>query len=160
MANAKYKEWLSPKRLLLLEAWARDSLSEEQIAEKMDICSKTLRKWKKKYPELSEALDKNREMADVEVEKALQQKALGYTVAVKKVYKCREIQYSPEGKKISEADVLREGVDEVYVPADMRAQSFWLKNRRPERWRDKADHTAEESARVEIVDDLDGGEDG
>jgi phosphotransferase system HPr-like phosphotransfer protein len=98
--------------------------------------------------------------ADVEVEKALQQKALGYTVAVKKVYKCREIQYSPEGKKISEADVVREGVDEVYVPADMRAQSFWLKNRRPERWRDKADHTAEESARVEIVDDLDGGEDG
>lgn len=160
MANAKYKEWLSHERLLLLEAWARDGVTQAQIAARMGICPNTLKVWKKRYPELSKALEKTREMADAEVEKALQQKALGYTVAVKKVYKCREIQYSPEGKKISEADVLREGVDEVYVPADLRAQSFWLKNRRPDRWRDKAEPTTDEAARVEIVDDMETGEDG
>lgn len=159
MAKGKAAAWLEPEKLLLLAAWSRDGLCDAEIAEKIGICRGTLGVWKKKYPEIAAALKKDREQADVAVENALHQKALGYTVAVKKTFKCREVQYDESGHKVSEADVLREGVDEVYVPADTKAQSFWLKNRRPERWCDKTKHQIETAARVEIVDDLDGEED-
>ena len=52
---AKYQEWLQEDKLILLEAWARDGLSDEQIADNMGIATSTYYEWKKKYVEFSEA---------------------------------------------------------------------------------------------------------
>ncbi|MER2081245.1 MAG: hypothetical protein ABS876_06955 [Ruminococcus sp.] len=49
MAKGKYQKWLTPEGLLLLEGWARDGLSEEQIAKNMGINAVTLYRWKEKY---------------------------------------------------------------------------------------------------------------
>ena len=57
--------------MLLLEAWARDGLTDEQIADKMGITTSTLYDWKNKYSEISEALKRGKEVVDVEVENAL-----------------------------------------------------------------------------------------
>lgn len=35
MAKGKYQEWLEPEGLLKLEGWARDGLTDEQIAQNM-----------------------------------------------------------------------------------------------------------------------------
>ena len=51
--------------------------------------------------------------------------------------KVRKIDYDSSGKKIREYEELQTGYDEVHVPPDTTAQIFWLKNRRPDRWRDK-----------------------
>ena len=98
MAKGKYQEWLEPDGLLLLEGWARDGLTDEQIAHNMNISTSTLYEWKNKYSELSEALKKTKEVVDRQVENALFKKAC-------------------EG--------------------DTTAMIFWLKNRRPNDWRDK-----------------------
>ena len=58
MAKGKYQEWLTPEGLLRIEGWARDGLIDEQIAHNMGINPATLYDWKKKYPEISEALKK------------------------------------------------------------------------------------------------------
>ena len=50
MAKGKYQEWLEPDGLLLLEGWARDGLSDEQIAHNMGIVTSTLYDWKKSTP--------------------------------------------------------------------------------------------------------------
>ena len=42
MAHGKYKEWLSEENLALLEGWARDGLTDEQIAHNVGITAKTL----------------------------------------------------------------------------------------------------------------------
>ncbi|MBR7070909.1 MAG: hypothetical protein IKI29_01925 [Clostridia bacterium] len=160
MAKGKYEAWLDADKLSLLAAWTRDGLKEEQIAHNIGIRRETLSAWKKRFPEIAAALKRDRETVDVAVEDALCKKALGYTVALRKTFKCREVQYDESGHKVAEADVLREGVDEVYVPADTKAQSFWLKNRRPDRWRDKTEHQIDTVAQIEFVDDLDGEEDG
>ena len=76
MAKGKYQEWLTPEGLLKIEGWARDGLTDEQIAEKIKITPSTLYEWKKRYSEISEALKKGKEVVDRQVENALLKRAL------------------------------------------------------------------------------------
>lgn len=80
MAKGKYKKWLEPDNLILLEGWARGGLTDEQIAKNMGISVATLYNWKSKYFEILEALKKGKEVVDFEVENALLQSALNGNV--------------------------------------------------------------------------------
>lgn len=80
---AKYEDWLTEDGLILLEGWARDGLTDEQIANNMGIATSTLYEWKKKYPEISNTLKKTKEVVDRQVENALFKKAIeGDTTAM------------------------------------------------------------------------------
>ena len=79
MAKGKYEYWLTPEGLLKLEGWARDGLTDEQIAENMGISRSTLNAWKDKYSDISDTLKKGKEVVDRQVENALLKRALGYT---------------------------------------------------------------------------------
>lgn len=71
------------------------------------------------------------------VEDAMYRRARGYKVAVKKTYKVKRVEYDPDtGKKTLEREELQTGLDEVVVPADVRAGAYWLVNRSPARWRE------------------------
>ena len=98
MAKGKYEYWLTEEGLLLLEGWARDGLTDEQIAHNIGISTSTLNNWKNKYVEILESLKKGKEVVDYAVENALLKNAL---------------------------------------KGDTTAQIYWLKNRRPDKWRDK-----------------------
>ena len=124
MANGKYQQWLEPEGLTLLEGWARDGLTDEQIAGNIGINTSTLYDWKNKFPKISEALKKGKEVVDIEVENALLKRALGYEFQETRVEKSDK-----DGTKIIQT--LK------HIPADTTAQIFWLKNRRPDKWRDK-----------------------
>lgn len=130
MAKGKYQRWLEPDGLLLLEGWARDGLTDEQLAQKMEISPSTLYEWKAKYPEISEALKKGKEIVDIQVENALLKRALGY-------------EYMEERVEISEKDGRKVIQTVKQVIPDTAAQIFWLKNRRPDAWRDKPQEKAE-----------------
>ena len=123
MAKGKYEYWLTEDGLLLLSAWARDGLTDEQIAEKMNIHPSTLYVYKKDYPEISEALKKGKEIADIEVENALFKRATGYTHKIVKPF-----MYQGE-------IIIAEFIEEV--APDVAAAFIWLKNRMPKKWRDK-----------------------
>ena len=73
---AKINEWLEPDKLILLEGWARDGLTYEQIANNIGIDVTTLREWRKKESTISTSLKKGREVVDFEVENALLKNAL------------------------------------------------------------------------------------
>lgn len=135
MAKGKYEYWLSADGLLLLEAWARDGLTDEQIAHNVGIAVCTLYDWKKRFSNISEALKKGKEIADIEVENALHKRAVGY-------------EYQEE---IYENGVLTKRVIKQ-MPPDVTAQIFWLKNRKSAQWRDKQD--VQHQGAIEIV--LDG----
>ena len=127
MAKGKYQEWLTPDGITRLEAWARDGLTDEQLAAKIGITAATLYDWKNKYPEISEALKRGKEVVDIEVENALLKRALGYEYTEERIEVSKE-----NGKKsVKTTQTVK------HVPPDVTAQIFWLKNRRPDRWRDK-----------------------
>ena len=140
MAKGKYEEWLEPEGLLKLQGWARDGLIDEQIAENMGIVPSTLYEWKKKYPNISEALKKGKEVVDRQVENALLKRALGYK------YEEIKTEETEEGKKVTVT------IKEV-VP-DTTAQIFWLKNRKPDQWRDKQQIEHSGEIRSEKLSDI------
>lgn len=138
MAKGKFEYWLTEDGLMLIEAMARDGLSDEQIAKRCGVTATTLYEWKKRFPEISEALRRGKEIVDIEVENALYKKCIGYNVPVTKHFKLKEIQYDEStGKKISEVEELVEVEETMHIPADTTAQKFWLANRRPDKWREK-----------------------
>lgn len=130
MAKGKYEEWLTGEGLLKLEAWARDGLTDEQIAHNMGIAPKTLYRWKAQYSQICHTLKKGKEVVDIQVENALLKRALGYK------YKetTREQRFNQQTEEF-EFIVTKEVIKEV-VP-DTTAQIFWLKNRKPAEWRDR-----------------------
>ena len=107
MARGKYEYWLSEDGLTLLEGWARDGLTDDQIAHNLGVSRSTLAEWKKRFPDLSDALKKGKDVVDYEVENALLERAKG---------------------------------------GDTTAQIFWLKNRRPGKWRDKPEAPGDSDA--------------
>ena len=124
MAKGKYQKWLTPDGLALLEGWARDGLTDEQIARKMRISCGTLYDWKNRYPEISEVLKKGKEVVDTEVENALLKRAMGYD-------------YTESWEETQPDGTVRARTMYKHMPADTTAQIFWLKNRRANVWREK-----------------------
>ena len=122
MALGKINEWLEKDKLILLEGWARDGLTDEQIAKNIGINRTTLYDWKKKETNIADALKKGKEIIDFEVENALLKRALGY-------------EYEEE---TYENGILTKKVKKQ-VPPDTTAQIFWLKNRKKEQWREKVE---------------------
>lgn len=132
----KYETHVKPK-FELIECWARDGLTDEQIAHNLGISVDSYYTYKKNHKEFSDTLKKGKEVVDYEVENALLKKSLGYNATVEKTFKLKRVVYSAEGRKIEEYEELVTGFDEVHIPADTTAQIFWLKNRKPSVWRDK-----------------------
>lgn len=117
---AKYEYWLSDEGINLLRGWARNGLTDDDIASNMNIAPSTLYEWKKRFPEFSNTLRESKQIADMAVENALYKKAIGY-----------------EYKEITkESGVITKEVIKQQPP-DTTAQIFWLKNRKPNEWRDK-----------------------
>lgn len=141
MAKGKYEAWLTEGGLLRLEAWARDGLIDKQIAENIGITTTTLYDWKNKYPAISEALKRGKEVVDIHVENALLKRALGY-------------EYDEVKEKYEYGRMVERTVTRKEVVPDTTAQIFWLKNRKPNVWRDKvAGEAATEVKKVTIIND-------
>ncbi|AKO92695.1 transposase [Priestia filamentosa] len=132
MAKGKYEKWLTEEGLVLLEGWARDGLTDEQIAYNVGISRSTLNEWKKRYSDISDALKRGKEVVDLQVENALLKRALGYEYEEI----TEESQWNKEAKQYEL--VVTKRVKKRQAP-DTTAQIFWLKNRRPDKWRDKQD---------------------
>ncbi len=123
--KSKYLEWLKPDGLMMLAAWTRDGLTQEQVAIKIGINIATLYKWRKKYKKIGEALKKTRDMADTEVENALFKRAIGYNIFLRKPMKIKTDKFAEEIVYVDE---------EVHIAGEVGAQVFWLSNRKPEVW--------------------------
>ena len=121
---AKYTEWITEEGLLKIEGWARDGLTDKQIAENIGVAYSTFRDWIKRFPALSAPLKRGKEVIDRQVENALLKRALGY-------------EYVETTKKLTDLGLTVTKQVTKQVAPDTTAQIFWLKNRKPKEWRDK-----------------------
>lgn len=127
MAKGKYQEWLTKEGLLRLQGWARDGLTDEQIAINVGINVATLYDWKNKYPNIAEALKDGKDVADRQVENALFKSALGYT-------------FDEVTKELKDDELVVTKVVHKEVQPNTTAQIFWLKNRKRAEWRDRVEN--------------------
>lgn len=134
MAKGKYLDWITEEGLLKIEGWARDGLTDEQIAKNIGIGTRTLYEWKNKFPQIMQSLKRGKEVVDRQVENALLKRALGYRYD--EVTKESVERLNPETKRPEPVMVETKRVTKEVQP-DTTAAIFWLKNRKPEQWRDK-----------------------
>ncbi|APX72071.1 helix-turn-helix domain-containing protein [Companilactobacillus allii] len=161
---AKYKEWLTEEGLLKLEGMARDGLTNEQIAHTIRVNPDTLYTWIRKYSEISEALKKGKDVIDRKVENSLLDRAMGTSTTVTtyamvkvddEVLKVRRFNFLNEYKldhpDLSKKQLAMVAIDKVptyeripikevhnELPPDTSAAIFWLKNRKPDIYRDQS----------------------
>ena len=133
-----YQDWITEEGLTVIEGYAREGLIDKEIAGKIGISLDTLNNWKVKFPQVKEALKKGKQVVDFEVEKKLLTKALGQEVIT---------DYVIDGKGNKKAV-------KKTLPSDTTAIIFWLKNRMPEKWRDKRDIDVEGGIPVIIKEDI------
>lgn len=108
-------------------ACARMGATDIDLAKLFAVDEKTINTWKHKHPEFLQSLKVGKDEFDTGmVEAALRERATGYS--------------HPEDK------IFNDGGEPLIVPTtkhyppDTTAGIFWLKNRQPDRWRDKLDH--------------------
>ena len=103
--------------------------TDKEISTFLGINELTLNRWKLKYPDFSKSLKDWKDEADSRIEHSLAERATGYRTKVKKPIVVSD--GSIRGSHIEWVEV-----EEVWPP-DPTSMIFWLKNRHPDRWRDK-----------------------
>lgn len=134
-----YWDTVIKPRLMEIAGWARDGLTDKQIGEILGVSHETFCKYKRLKPEFVEALRVNKTIADLNVENSLYQRANGYTVTevVEEVYGVPTGKKDKDGKPIIKYEKAHRRTVKKEIPPDTTAQIFWLKNRQPDKWRDR-----------------------
>ena len=114
------------------------------MAHNMGVAYSTFKVWVNRFPALMATIKKGKAPVDLEVENALYKNAMGYEYEET----ITEIEELPGGKQKKHVRKIKK-----HRPPDTAAQIFWLKNRRPDRWRDKQD-VAVNTEPVRIVIDV------
>ncbi|MCO5092651.1 helix-turn-helix domain-containing protein [Bosea sp. (in: a-proteobacteria)] len=113
--------------------------TDYELADFFGVDTRTIYRWKNVHADFCQAVTCGKESADERVERALFNRAVGYTFESEKVFQ-------------HQGEIIRAPVDE-HVPPDPSAAKLWLTNRRPDRWRDKVvnEHTGADGGAIETV---------
>ena len=131
-------EWLEADGLMLIESWARDGYTVQDIATRIGVVQQTLRAWMNKYPEIKQAVNNGRELVDYKVENALLKAALGY--------KTKEVRVATIIRNGKTIETQKETIEKEQAP-NVSACQAWLYNRKPKVWKNM-------NSRANILDDI------
>ena len=117
--------------------------TDKQLANFFGVSEQTVNAWKKKHPKFLESIQRGKLKADAEIAESLYHRAKGYSHPEDKVF-----QY--QGNPIVVPTT-------KHYPPDTQAASLWLRNRQPEKWRDKQEleHHHVEPVTINIVTGID-----
>lgn len=115
----KYKKEYNKQAAKLCALGATDI----QLADFFGVCDKTIDNWKSSHPEFLRSLKESKAQLDNKVERSLFERARGYSHPEEKVF-CNN-------GEITTHDTTK------HYPPESTAMIFWLKNRQPEKWRDR-----------------------
>ncbi len=117
----KYKEEYVEQAFV---ACSRLGATIEELADLFKVNKETVYDWMRAKSKFSDAIRTGRDIYDTQlIEKSLKQRATGYEYTEEKVF-CKD------GEIITHETTKK-------MPPDATSMIFWLKNRNPERWRDK-----------------------
>ena len=148
MSRGKYVKWRTQEGLTRLSELAASHTDEEMIAA-MGVSSASFYAWRLKYPEIEQAITEGRSGAlaaanNAAVESSLLERCLGGVHQVRKAIKIRTVEYDEAtGRRLRETEKIETAIEEVYVPADTQAIRFWLTNRAGDRWKNRAELSAD-----------------
>jgi len=121
---------------------AKFGFTDDQISEVFGITKQTLNNYKKYDPVFFDSLKASKLLADVDVIDSLYKRALGMKV---KEEKAMSVSDGHMGAHIEKVEVWKE------LPPDPTSMIFWLKNRQPDKFREKVEHFSEQEISVTVT---------
>jgi hypothetical protein len=121
--------------------------TDKELADFFDVEERTVNRWKKKHPEFCQSLKRGKMDADADIADRLHQRARGFEYDKAVPIKLKEVLYE-NGKRVKETERVEVVMVHEVVPPDTTAGIFWLKNRRPQNWRDRQEVPPEEAAEL------------
>lgn len=109
----------------------RNGADNKGLCKRIGIGLTTFKRIQKEHPEFNELLKEGKDDADLKVESSLYRRAIGYDVEETTT----EVKVGDDGT--AQTTVVKK--TKKHIVGDTTAQIFWLKNRKPESWRDKQD---------------------
>ncbi|MDG6346377.1 helix-turn-helix domain-containing protein [Glaesserella parasuis] len=97
--------------------------TDKDIADFFDVDEATINRWKLEHSDFCESIKKGKMLADANVAERLYKRALGYEAP--------DIDIRVIENQIVETPLIK------HYPPDPTSAIFWLKNRQPDKWRDK-----------------------
>lgn len=119
---------------------ARLGLTEKEMADVLGVGASTLHQWKDAHVEFGESLKEGKALADANVANMLYERALGY-------------EHDEVDIRVVSGEIVQTPIRKYYPP-DTTACIFWLKNRRPDLWREKREPEGNESGVNDVLRDL------
>jgi hypothetical protein len=116
----------SPRMAVIARKCCERGMTDIEIADVLGIGLATLYRWKLDHPEFARVFKLGKAAADDRVERSLYSRAIGYDYIAEKAAMTRHGQKTMRYR--------------AHVPPDVSAAVFYLKNRRPDRWRDAVRH--------------------
>lgn len=116
--------------------------TDEDLARYFEKDVATINRWKLRHPEFCEALKRGKVLADISVAASLHERAIGIELYEEVAIKVKTVEYS-DGKRLREVEDVKIVKVLKRYPPDTTAAIFWLKNRDPQRWRDKHEMSAD-----------------
>lgn len=113
-------------------------LVDKEIAKFFEISEQTLNNWKAKHPEFMESLKGAKTFADAEVAAKLFHRATGY-------------EHPEIDIRVIDGQIIQTQLIKHYAP-DTTAAIFWLKNRRPDLWRDKLEADSSVESKLKHIE--------
>lgn len=153
--RGKYFTNVQP-RLIEIEGWCREGLIDEQIWPRLSISKTSFYDYQNQHSEFSDALKKGKEIVDYQVENALLESASGHVKELRRPFKLKEVYYE-DGKRC-EKETIAYAIEEIYYPPVPVSIIYWLKNRKPKKWKDKPVDHSEKAPPVIVVNTLKGSE--
>jgi hypothetical protein len=132
----------SPKMAVVARKCCERGMTDIEIADMLGIGLATLYRWKAEHPAFSRVFKLGKAEADDRVERSLYSRAIGYDYIAEKATMTRHGQKTMRYRQ--------------HIPPDTAAAVWYLKNRRPDRWRDahRHEHVTNPYAHIEDAAEL------
>lgn len=119
--------------------------TDAQLGDFFDVDERTINNWKDAHPEFFQSLKAGKEKADALIAYSLYHRALGYKHDAVKILTVAD--GNNAGSHVEQVPYVE------HYPPDTTAAIFWLKNRRPDLWRDKTEteHTGTLPLTIRVV---------
>lgn len=126
-------------------AWSLyiNGATDEEVANAFHVKRRTILRWAESYPEFAKARAESKDVADAKVEKSLYKRATGFEYSTTESI----VEFDANGQQ----KPLKIQTFKHYAPPETGAICFWLKNRKPDKWKDRAIQAPD----IDIFKDMD-----
>jgi len=112
--------------------------TDAELADFFEVTETTINNWKEAHPAFFESIKKGKILADAEIGERLYQRAMGY-------------EHQDVDIKMYEGQIITTELTKYYPP-DTTAAIFWLKNRQPQKWRDRKEFGVDGKIGVSLIE--------